>query len=100
MWKGLRCSGKTLKDKVVTNSEGKKNLDLRQCNYSRQLVSAVILRVLYHEKGECEFNLKIEIWLYWKNMERKRTVSYIFIYLKSVKNNAKIGDSKNKVTHL
>ena len=34
-------------------------------------------------------------------MERKRrTVSYIFIYLKSVNNNAKIGDSKNKVTHL
>ena len=63
-------------------------------------MSAVILRVLCHEKGECEFNLKIEIWLYWKNMERKRTVSYIFIYLKSVKNNAKIGDSKNKVTHL
>lgn len=101
VWKGLRCSGKTLKDKVVTNSEGKKNVHLRQCNYSRQLVSAVMLRVLYSEKGECEFNLKFEIWLYWKNMERKRrTVSYIFIYLQSVKNNAKIGDSKNKITHL
>ena len=44
-------------------------------------MSAVILRVLYHEKGECKFNLKIEIWLYWKNMERKRTVSKIMLKL-------------------
>ena len=38
--KGLSCSGKTPNDKVVINPE-KKNSRLRQCNYSRQLVSAV-----------------------------------------------------------
>lgn len=72
--------------------EIQKNSRLRKCNYSRQLVSAVSnIYIILNENSECEFNKKLKyvcigsIW--WE--QEGLSISCIFIYLQSVRNDAK-----------